>query len=136
MSNIEILILCITIGFLILVIFISMLCYHLFFTLKKVNQSIEAITFQIQNLNNEPKELLHNINKISSNLVCKVESLDSLFHSIKDVGDGLENQALEFKNHTLYRCKNHSLNYKNNLLENILDLGVIFMNIIKNNQRR
>lgn len=131
MSNIEILILCITIGFIVLVIFVSKLCYDLFFTLKKVNQSLEVITSQVENLNNEPKELIHNINKISSNLFYKIESLDSLFNSIKDVGDGLENQAVEFKSHSLCHCKNNPTNYRKNTLENVLDLGVLLMSIIK-----
>lgn len=136
MSNIEILILIITIGFIVLVIFISKLCYDLFFTLNKVNQTLEVVTIQVQNLDNEPKELIHNINKISSNISHKVESLDSLFNSIQDVGDSLENQAIEVKKKSTCHCNNNQINYKKNILENVLDLGVILMSIIKNNNRR
>ena len=90
MSTLEIIVLVAVVAFFILAIFGAMFLYSTCKAMQKVTQTLESIKKQIDDLDHEPRELLHHANEITSNVHGKMKCLDPIFHSVKRVGEGLE----------------------------------------------
>lgn len=83
MTPSEIILLIVAIAFVILVVFLVMLTWNAIKTLNNVNQALG-------NLKDEPGNILRNATEITSDLNHKMKCLNPFFHSLSNVGQGLE----------------------------------------------
>lgn len=97
MTPSEIIFLVIGIAIVVLVIFLVRTLFIAGKTLKKVNHLIVSVQKQVDNLGHEPRNLLRNVNDISSDFNSKMKCLNPLFGAVEDVGEGLQFKTNSFK---------------------------------------
>jgi uncharacterized protein YoxC len=93
----EISVAIIAIAFAALVLYVIALIKALRVTLGQVNQTLVEVRKQLDEIGNETKEVIAHTNQLSFDLKQKMESLDSLFKTVANVGDVLEHQTASLK---------------------------------------
>ena len=102
--------------FVVLTVFLARLLFVLTATLQKANATLETLEKQIQLLNQTPKEILLNAQHISSDFYHKMQCLNPIFHSLSNLGEGIENttETLRNKFQTSSKRKHKEENEENN----------------------
>lgn len=106
----EISVAIIAIAFVALVLYVIALIKALRVTLGQVNQTLVEVRKQLDEVGNEAKEVIEHTNQLSFDLKQKMESLDSLFKSVANIGDVLEHQTASLKKGSV-EAKHSSLDF-------------------------
>jgi uncharacterized protein YoxC len=102
MTVFDICLIIISLSFFVLVIYLILLIVSLRKTLSKVNRSMVLLQKRVEELGHQPRDLIHTINAISADVYGKLRSLDPLFRSLHNVGEGVENKTKSFKEKTFW----------------------------------
>ncbi|MDP1814655.1 MAG: DUF948 domain-containing protein [Leadbetterella sp.] len=90
---IEISVAVIAVAFLALVIYLILLTVQIRETLAEANQTLQIVKKHLTDSDGEIKQVLVNTHLISSNLLNKMRSLDSIFQTVSNVGDFIEQKT-------------------------------------------
>lgn len=97
MSYIDFTLLIVVLTFVVLTIFLVRFLFVATITLTRFNASLSLLNKQLASLEETPKEFVQNIQNISADLFHKLECLNPLFHSLSNVGEGIESTTETFK---------------------------------------
>ncbi len=93
MSSEEIYLILAVLGFIFLVVCLTLIVIATLKTLNAITKTCSSIDKQIYGLENEPGKILHQVTKLSENLNHKMKCLDPLFHTIHHFGERVQEQA-------------------------------------------
>lgn len=103
---IEISIAVIAVAFVILVIYLIVLTNALRRTLHQVDHTLVDVRKQLDEIGGQAKKVVEHTNQVSFDVKRKMESLDSVFHAIGQVGDILEHKTLAIKKDLSFEREN------------------------------
>lgn len=96
----------------VIAVFFAVLVIYLIQTLRNLNLSLLQARYQIEELSDEMKEALKEVNAISANIHQKVESFDPIFKAVNQVGELFEQQVNQLKENGIaqesFNCQQHS----------------------------
>jgi uncharacterized protein YoxC len=99
----EIIWLVVAVFIVLLIIFIIKFLIDLSKTQKSVDLTLGTVQKQINNLGDEPRDLIHNANQITSDIHHKMKCLNPLFHTVSNVGENFEYQTSNLKERSYWR---------------------------------
>lgn len=90
-------------GFIVLIILAIVIAVAIFRMCGQISQTLSSVQKQIDDLDHEPKRLIHNANEISENVHDKLTCFDPLFRSVERIGEGIEYSASRYRDETLQK---------------------------------
>lgn len=99
-------------GFLFLVVCVTLIVMAALKTLNAINQTCFSIQKQINGLEDEPRKVFDQVAKLSENLNHKMKCLDPLFHTVHDFGERVEGQAAKKREEDLIEYLNEKVHEK------------------------
>lgn len=94
---IEISVAVIAVAFVALVIYVIAMINALRLTINQVNQALPELRKQLDETGNQAKKTIEHVNQISFDLKNKMESLNSIFNTISNIGDVFEHKTYAIK---------------------------------------
>jgi uncharacterized protein YoxC len=98
---IEISIAIITIAFVVLVIYLIAMINALHQTINQINQALPEFRKQFDEMSGQVKKTIEHTNQVTFDLKRKMESLDSTFNTISNLGEILEHKSFALKKESL-----------------------------------
>ncbi len=98
---IEISVAVIAVAFAALVIYLIILIKGLRNTLKQVDKTIIQARMQLDEIGPQAKKAIEHTNQVSFDIKTKMESLNSVFNTVSNLGDILEHKSLALKKEAL-----------------------------------
>ena len=98
---IEISLVVIAVAFVVLVIYLIAMIHALRTTINQVNQALPELRKQLDEMGGQVKKTIEHTNQVTFDVKRKMESLDSIFKTISNVGDVLEYKTYALKKEAL-----------------------------------
>ncbi|WP_430788570.1 DUF948 domain-containing protein [Virgibacillus flavescens] len=89
------------VAFVALVVFLILTLRKLMATLAETKETLSDARQSVNSITDEAEELIHEANKISVDVKGKMESVDPLVESVRDVGEMLHNATSSMKRNAL-----------------------------------
>lgn len=112
MNSEEIYLVLAILGFIFLVVSITLVVLATLKTLGAIKETCGSIEKQINGLEHAPEKILYQVTKLSENLNHKMECLDPLFHTIHHFGERVEERAAKKREEDLIEYLNEKVHDK------------------------